>query len=139
MEGPYNTRARTCILAVVSMLSLCWASSARADGVSFVEGYVFNKSTGVPLRTARVSVGFPFVPAHAVQTFTDSNGFYSFELDPELGSVSIHAICETPRGPAASGRSGLVDLREGTIRRDLYIDASRRRSFSTCQTDPSQR
>ena len=116
-----------------AVLSFVTPIAAQAQGVSFIEGYVFNTHTGVPLQSAEITLRVLVIPAQELRTFTDSNGFYIFnEVSTELEILIISAICRTPKGTAISGRARPIRLREGTIRRDLYIDADRGRLFSQC-------
>ena len=120
-----------------AVLSLVTPTAVHAR--SFIEGYVFNTHTGVPLQGAEVILGLPILPLPVVsrprelRTFTDGNGFYSFRgVTTKYETVTISSICVTPKGTAISGQARLVRLREGTIRRDLSIDAARGLSFSQC-------
>jgi hypothetical protein len=61
-------------------------AQAQERSPTTVEGYVFNKWTGVPLEGARMLLTFgnPEIaigePLPAGQLITDSNGFYSIEI-----------------------------------------------------------
>jgi hypothetical protein len=113
-------------------MMLGWAALASAQAsaqTAFMEGHVFNQLTGVPLSGAavrvveNVTVGpFPIVLASGV---TDSNGFYQFEVDQFLGFPGIIEVTCATRTRALTGR-GSASLREGVIRRDIYLHAGRR-------------
>lgn len=125
-----------CLLLLMSAL-LAFAAPApgHAQGESFIEGHVFSKQTGVPLQGARVSLRLPVILSQELRTFTDGNGFFTFEVSTELEILFISAVCRTAEGEAISGRARSIRLREGTIRRDLYIDVGPRRSFSQCRIE----
>ncbi len=121
-------------LALAGLLGalLFLSTGAWAQGDAFVEGYVFNKNIGVPLQGAAVTLSVLVEPSQDFRSFSDGNGFYSFKVPTTLGLVALNATCGTGERTAVSGHSHLVDLREGTIRRDLYIDVGWRRTFSQC-------
>ena len=109
--------------AVVSFSTLAFAQTA------FVEGHVFNKRTGEPLpgATVRVTENVTAGPLPVVLAAgtTDANGFYQFEIEEFLGfPATIEVSCETARREIR-GRSSAV-LREGLIRRDVYLATTRR-------------
>jgi len=126
------------------MLRLCYASAAFLVVISaaslasaqtaFIEGHVFNKGTGVPLSGAAVrvfeNVTLGPLPVELAAGITDANGFYQFEVDEFLGFPAIfEVVCETATGEIRGGSSTL--LREGSIRRDVYLEARRR--LTRCQ------
>ena len=105
-----------------------WSASALAQTAD-IEGHVFNKRTGVPLSGALVrvfeNVTLGPLPVLLAKGITDANGFYQFVVDEFLGSPAIiEVICGTATGEIRGGSSTL--LREGLIRRDVYLGASRR-------------
>ncbi len=136
----------TRILAVAASLAAI-PILAHAEP-TFLEGHVFNKRTGVPLRNAFVviqtEIPLPVADCNGCSRFlgdlTDSNGFYSFEFsETEVDllaadrSIGITASCVvSPEDSRTVGFSSPLVLRPGTLRRDLYIDASRRRFFTRC-------
>lgn len=114
------------------------APTLAAAQVAFVEGHVFNKRTGIPLKGAVVrvfeNVTVGPLPIELASGVTDANGFYQFEVDQFLGFPAIiEVVCETATGQIG-GRSSAI-LREGLIRRDLYLAARRR--LTRCLTEGS--
>lgn len=133
--------------ATAVSLILLSASVAAAER-AYVEGYVYNKLTGVPVTAATVSltdlssivaVGMqPPVATVVRSTLSDGNGFYSIEVDLEpLGRSSLvtndlAATCHTRNGTSRTNRwSTRVHLRPGTIRRDLFIEGLPNRRVAT--------
>ena len=121
-------------LALVSFSTMAFAQAA------FVEGHVFNKRTGEPLpgATVRVSENVTAgpLPVELAAGITDANGFYQFEIDEFLGfPATIEVVCETARREIR-GRSSAV-LRDGLIRRDVYLGATRRISRCGPMVTPS--
>lgn len=117
-------------ISLVSVLAL-FASQARAQS-AFVEGHVFNVNSGKPLPRAVVevfeNVTLRPVPIELGEDLTDANGFYEIEVTEFLGfPATIRVTCSIPaRGslPAQTYRGyGSAILREGTIRRDIYLRA----------------
>ncbi len=105
------------------------ASSLASAQTAFLEGHVFNKLTGVPLSGAAVhvfeNVTMGPLPIELAAGITDPNGFYQFEVDEFLRfSAIIEVVCGTATGEIRGGSFAL--LREGLIRRDVYLGASRR-------------
>ena len=97
---------------------------------AYVEGHVFDKQTGKPLSHANLRLeeveSFGPFPRLDVRTVSDSNGFYQFEVDSSPDwRVAIHAFCETRWGLVVGTILG--HLRDGNIRRDIYLDADGRR------------
>ena len=133
------------ILAVALCIGLIEASSADAEG--FVEGHVFNLRTGVPVANAQVPL-VPSVPlrphgcdscaSRLLLALTDESGFYSIHLsDAEVdlliaANVTIAAFCPTAAGLVRTGQTAAVDVRDGTVRRDLYLKLPRRPLVQTC-------
>ena len=113
---------------VVCSLLVPVAASAQFEDHTFLEGHVFDKRTGRPLSFAFVEVvdNFSLHPERVVfaEGFTDLNGFYQFVITVPWPSVAIDATCETRTGPIYGG-SG-ANLREGTIRRDIYLGDGRK-------------
>ena len=111
-----------------------FASGLASAQSAFVEGHVFGQRTGIPLSGAIVRVfenvtAGPF-PVELADGITDSNGFYQFEIDQFLGFPAIiDVVCATPTGQIRGASSAL--LREGPIRRDVYLRARRR--LTRCQ------
>ena len=118
--------------ALFSLLVL--TPGLAAAQAAFVEGHVFNKLTGVPLSGAEVRV-FENVTAGPLPVElgagpTDSNGFYQFTVEHFLGFPAfIEVFCSTPVGDI-HGRSS-AQLREGNVRRDVYLEVPRR--LTRCQ------
>ena len=117
-----------------AFLSVIFASSLASAQTAFIEGHVFNKRTGVPLSGAAVrvfeNVTLGPLPVELAAGITDTNGFYQFEVDEFLGfHAIIEVVCETATGEIRGESSTL--LREGPIRRDVYLDA--RRHLTRCQ------
>lgn len=119
---------RFCFLSIAVAWMIVSSGLASAQ-TAFIEGHVFNKFTGVPLSGAVVRVlenitlgPLPIVLAVGV---TDANGFYQFEVDEFLGApATIEVVCGTRKGEIR-GRSS-AKLREGQIRRDVYLMGRRR-------------
>ena len=93
---------------------------------AFLEGHVFDKRTGVPIAGAVVrvyeNVTVGPIPIELGVSDTDSNGFYEIQIGQFLGFPAIIEVaCKTPRGEVRGEGSAL--LREGTIRRDIYLAA----------------
>ena len=115
---------------VTFLLCLLAVPASAFAQTAYVEGYVFDKNTGQPLRAVVVEVNDAFtnglVPINLGTTLTDDNGLYQVPIDRFLGfPVRITGTCFTKKGSAQSS-SGAI-LREGTIRRDLYLDDVGRR------------
>ena len=111
------------LAAVFSVASPAFAQTA------FVEGHVLNIRTGVPLpgATVRVSENITVgpLPIELAAGITDENGFYQFEIDDFLGApATIEVACLNTRREVR-GRSTTV-LRDGVIRRDIYLKVGRR-------------
>jgi hypothetical protein len=125
------------LLAIVG--SLLYASVAGAQA-PIMEGYVFNRHTGVPLAFVEVLLSREgsLDTAVARPVDTDSNGFYSIEIPlRELGSsLQLTATCRVVeanrRRVVTNAFTHPATVVDGTARRDLYLAASRRRAFSTC-------
>lgn len=121
------------LIKIVALLSIFVASAAHSQvDVALVEGHVFSKFTGVPLRGAVVEafeiVAFPLPPLIPVASvITNESGFYSFEADAEFDLVLV-VNC----GRAKRGVTEISPIRPGTIRRDVYLKVGRRRSFDAC-------
>ena len=120
--------AFTTIFVVASFSTLAFAQTA------FVEGHVFNKRTGEPLPGATVRVTENVtagpLPVELATGTTDANGFYQFEIEEFLGfPATIEVSCETARRQIRGGSSAV--LREGLIRRDVYMTTTRR--ISRCR------
>ena len=125
--------------ASAAFLGVIFASSLASAQTVFIEGHVFNKRTGVPLSGAAVrvfeNVTLGPLPVELAAGITDANGFYQFEVDEFLGFPAIiEVVCETATGEIRGGSSTL--LREGPIRRDVYLEARRR--LTRCQPIESQ-
>ena len=124
------------LLGTVSCIVLVFAPVSAFAETAYVEGHVFDKRTGQPLGFAEVTVEEvesrgPF-PRLRVSTTTDQNGFYQFEIDLDIRwRVGIFVTCETKEGLVWLG-TGRARLREGTIRRDIYVDNDGRR-IRECQ------
>ena len=104
-------------------------ASGTASAQAFIEGHVFNKHTGVPLSGAVVRV-FETVtsgprPVELAAGITDANGFYQFEVDEFLGFPAVIEVRCATRKKALRGESSAL-LREGLIRRDVYLGATQR-------------
>jgi hypothetical protein len=121
----------------LSSATFAWvmfAFSLASAQTAFIEGHAFSKRTGIPLSGAFVRVfenvtSGPF-PVELAAGITDANGFYQFEVDQFLGFPAIiEVVCATPTGEIRGGSSAL--LREGVIRRDVYLGSRRR--LSRCQ------
>ena len=125
-------------------MRLCYASAAFAwvifaSGLAgaqtaLIEGHVFSKPAGIPLSGAVVrvfeNVTLGPLPVELAAGITDANGFYQFEVDQFLGFPAIiEVVCATPMGEMRGGSSAL--LREGVIRRDVYLGSKRR--LTRCQ------
>lgn len=121
-------------IASALFTALIFTPGLAAAQAAFVEGHVFNKRTGIPLSGAAVRVfenatAGP-LPIELAAGITDANGFYQFEVDQFLGFPAIiEVVCATPAGEIRGGSSAL--LREGLIRRDVYLGAGRR--LTRCQ------
>lgn len=127
---------RLCHASAV-FLAVIFASGFASAQTAFVEGHVFNKRSGIPLPGAAVrvyeTVTLGPVPIELAAGTTDANGFYQFEVDEFLGFPAIiEVVCGTATGEIRGGSSAL--LREGPIRRDVYLDARRR--LARCQPIP---
>ena len=117
------------LLASTALICVALAAGVASAQTAFIEGHVFNKLSGVPLRGAAVRVyetvtvgPFPVVLAAGT---TDGNGFYQFAVDQFLGFPAIIEVtCAGPTRTFAGRGSAL--LREGVIRRDIYLGAGRR-------------
>ena len=126
-------------IATAAVLTLALAGGAAAQPqTTVVEGYVFNKWTGIPLEGARVVVGLSplnaFVPSPTGQFVTDSNGFYSVEVFTDsLGGLAVNCFWATG---FASAEVHLPDPPGDFVERNVYLDTPRRRRFSLC-TPPS--
>jgi hypothetical protein len=129
---------RLCYVSV-AFLGVIFASALASAQTAFVEGHVFNKRTGAPLSGAAVrvfeNVTLGPLPIELAAGITDANGFYQFEVDEFLGfPATIEVVCGTATGEIRGGSSTL--LREGPIRRDVYLGARRR--LTRCQPIESQ-
>lgn len=124
--------------AFAAVASIFLASSTASAQSAFIEGHVFNKRTGIPLSGAVVRV-FENVtagplPVELAAGTTDANGFYQFQVDDFLGfGAIIEVVCATPSAEIHGESSAL--LREGSIRRDIYL-AARRRVTRCRPTEP---
>lgn len=122
-------------IAAGAALALALVGSAAAQApTTVVEGYVFNKWTGVPLEGARVLLGFlppnVIVPSPTGQFVTDSNGFYSVEvLTESLGGLAVNCFWNTGFD---SSVIHLPDPPGDFLERSVYLDVPRRRGFSHC-------
>ena len=110
-------------------VGVVFASGLASAQTAFIEGHIFNKRTGIPLSGAAVRVfehvTFGPLPVELAAGFSDANGFYQFEIDQFLGSrATIEVVCGAATGEIRGGSSAL--LREGLIRRDIYLGASRK-------------
>ena len=123
--------------AVAAAVLVLGAATAEA---AHVEGYVAcdaNQSDclnvgDVPLAGVRVVVTGDTGTFDGV---TDANGFYQFEIDEFLGfPATIEVACETARREIRG--IGSAVLREGLIRRDVYLGANRR--ISRCRPMETQ-
>ena len=115
-----------------------FVSTLASAQTAFVEGHVFNKRSGVPLPGAIVrvteNVTLGPIPIELASGVTDANGFYQFEINDFLGfPATIEVLCETATRQVRGGSSAL--LREGLIRRDIYLD-TRRRSARCLPNEP---
>ena len=122
----------------VALLWVLWPTEASAQ-VAFVEGHVFNKKTGVPLPGAVVriteNVTSRPVPFELAVGVTDSNGFYQFSIDKFLGfPAAIQVSCRYGL-VTLPGHASIQMLREGTIRRDVYLVG--RPALTGCQVQES--
>ena len=122
-------------IAMVSLLLVASVASGQEETESnlvLVEGHVFNKHTGVPLENATVWSNPPF---RFVLVRTDENGFYSLWVIPGV-DTALTAACEfqTKKGEnvSRSASIGLPEVPLEPLRRDLYVDARRKRGFSHC-------
>jgi hypothetical protein len=82
------------LIQILALLSIFVAPAAHAQAnVALVEGHVFSKFTGVPLRGAVVEAfeivdSFPRPPVIPVASvITNGSGFYSLEADAEFDLV----------------------------------------------------
>ena len=119
------------LYAFATSFAVFFFSTLAFAQTAFVEGHVFNKRTGEPLPGATVRVTENVtagpLPVELASGTTDANGFYQFEIDEFLGfPATIEVACETARREIR-GKSSAV-LREGLIRRDVYLGATRRTS-----------
>jgi hypothetical protein len=115
-------------------------AQAQERSPTTVEGYVFNKWTGVPLEGARMLLTFgnPEIaigePLPAGQLITDSNGFYSIEI--QSGQlIGLSANCFFQKRGESRGASVSIHLprpAEGLIERNAYLEVPRSRLFKTC-------
>ena len=116
-----------CVLAaIVATFLVAPVVSAQT---AFVEGHVFNKRTGLPLPGATVRVTETVtvgpIPNELGAGTTDENGFYQFEIEDFLGfPANIDVECVKAKR-VVLGRSTAV-LRDGVIRRDIYLQTRRR-------------
>ena len=115
-----------------------FVSTLASAQTAFVEGHVFNKRSGVPLPGAIVrvteNVTLGPIPIELASGVTDANGFYQFEINDFLGfPATIEVLCVTAERQVRGGSSAL--LREGLIRRDIYLD-TRRRSARCLPIEP---
>ena len=140
------SRCRFVALALIGVF--CWCGSAQSEG--FVEGHVFNLRTGVPVANAQVLLlASVLLPAEGCENncasrlllaFTDDSGFYSVHFsDREVdllipANVTISARCPTQKGDVATGATRPVDVRDGTVRRDLYLPLPLRPRVRTCSS-----
>jgi hypothetical protein len=137
-------------LVAFSLIGLI-TGSGSAQAESFVEGHVFNLRTGVPVARALVVLtpSVPLYSEHAppgcvncasrlLLAITDDNGFYSVHFsDAEVdvlipANVTINVICHTNRGPITTGQTAPVDIRDGTVQRNLYLPLRPRPRGRTC-------
>ncbi len=76
-----------------AIVGVMLAPTLAAAQVAFVEGHVFNKRTGIPLKGAVVrvfeNVTVGPLPIELASGVTDANGFYQFEVDQFLGFPAI--------------------------------------------------
>lgn len=116
------------LCASIAFVVVLFISASASAQTAFVEGHVFNKRSGVPLPGAIVrvteNVTLGPIPIELASGVTDANGFYQFEIDEFLGfPATIEVVCRTAKRQIRGGSSAL--LREGLIRRDVYLGGSR--------------
>ena len=112
------------------LFCLLLAPVSASAQTAYIEGYVFDRKSGQPLGGVFVELLDNFT-THAIPIqlgfwITDSNGLYELPISRLFGfPVTVRATCITKKGSARSS-SGLI-LREGNIRRDLYLDEGGKR------------
>ncbi len=123
---------RYIVLATCIAVSVSAHAQSREDSIVLVEGHVFNLRTGTPIQGALVRVGSrPVAPT----TVTDQNGFYSLEVDLEFhDSIVAHCRFQPRRGPEVThtSSSSLPTLLVASLRRDFYLDVSRKAAPLRC-------
>jgi hypothetical protein len=115
-------------LLICSAVTL-WSGSAVAQTAD-IEGHVFNKQNGVPIKGAVVviyeNVTFGPVPILLGEDATDGNGFYQARIPtPTFPLGVIEVFCRTPNG-VVRGTSSAPLQDEVIRRRDIYLETSRR-------------
>ncbi len=108
--------------------AIVWSSAAIGQ-TAYLEGHVFNREAGVPIKGAAFAVYenvtsglVPFLLAEGV---TDDNGFYQIGVPPSFPIGIIEVFCRTPDGVVVRGKSS-APLQDGTIRRrDIYLKTKR--------------
>ncbi len=138
---------RRLVLALLLVLPSLDSRIAAAEG--FVEGHVLNARTGSPVSNAEVYlnsdiplyVDFPGCHQCAARLLlarTDDSGFYSLQFSSEevelllAADLQIHVVCRAENRTFTTGRSAPVEMRNGSVRRTLYLDLPRRPRLRTC-------
>ncbi len=107
-----------------------WSGSAAAQTAD-IEGHVFNKRSGVPIKGSVVviyeNVTFGPAPFLLGEDATDGNGFYQVRIaTPTFPVGVIEVFCRTRHGEVVRGVSS-APLQVGVIRRrDVYLKTRRR-------------
>lgn len=140
---PVRGRLARVALAVCAGGFLLAPRLAAAQERTYIEGHVFSTFTGVPLKLATVeaielpelitNVYPPRPPQVIARATTNSSGFYSFEVSSRLNLILMATCPAAP--PIADLRDGTTDVkpvRPGTLRRDIYLNTGRHRTFSNC-------
>ena len=121
------------ICGLISVAGILSSGTAFAQ-TAYLEGHIFNKRLGVPIRNAvvvvyeNITVGpLPFLLAKGT---TDENGFYQFEIGDLFPVGVIEVFCRTKDNGLVTGGS-FAPLQDQVIRRrDIFLDVPRR--FDAC-------
>jgi hypothetical protein len=114
--------------------AILWSSFAAAQ-TAFLEGHVFGRENGAPIKGAVVVVHenatLGPIPILLAEGVSDENGFYQFEIPTLFPAAVIRVYCRTPHGAVVRGMSS-APVQDGTIRRrDIYLN-TRPRFLQTC-------
>ena len=128
---------RRLVVSTLCLGFLLFAGIANAQDETILEGHVFNLQTGVPIHRAEVTIPNEDWPNIPLRVGTDQNGFYTltFLSDGPVELVGFCSITTSRRGRAhivGDTTTTTVVPRPGVMRRDLYLDVTRRRGAVVC-------